>query len=120
MNAERQWQALARIRNGYQDILFGTPDVARDVAAPLLAELDALFDDPASPRVSLLVGHDSNIGSVLAAMGIVTTGCQGSTRRRPLVACCSSSVGVTAGAVASGSAWPTSIRPPRSYAMPCR
>lgn len=70
LNAERQWQALARIRNGYQDILFGTPDVARDVAAPLLAELDALFDDPASPRVSLLVGHDSNIGSVLAAMGI--------------------------------------------------
>nr|WP_313287720.1 bifunctional glucose-1-phosphatase/inositol phosphatase [Stenotrophomonas pavanii] len=70
LNAERQWQALAQIRNGYQDILFGTPDVARDVAAPLLAELDALFDDPASPRVSLLVGHDSNIGSVLAAMGI--------------------------------------------------
>lgn len=70
LNAEGQWQALAQIRNGYQDILFGTPDVARDVAAPLLAELDALFDDPASPRVSLLVGHDSNIGSVLAAMGI--------------------------------------------------
>jgi glucose-1-phosphatase len=43
LNTEGQWQALAQIRNRYQDILFGTPAVARDVAAPLLARVDALF-----------------------------------------------------------------------------
>lgn len=37
LTTEAQWQALAQIRNRYQDILFGTPEVARDVAAPLLA-----------------------------------------------------------------------------------
>ncbi len=33
LTTEAQWQALAQIRNRYQDILFGTPEVARDVAA---------------------------------------------------------------------------------------
>ena len=70
LNSEAQWQALAQIRNRYQDILFGTPEVARDVAAPLLGRMGALLDDPASPKVTLLVGHDSNIGSLLAALGI--------------------------------------------------
>lgn len=70
LNTDAQWQALAQIRNRYQDILFGTPEVARDVAAPLLAQVGAVFEDPRSPKVTLLVGHDSNIGSVLAALGI--------------------------------------------------
>ncbi|KAG1319194.1 hypothetical protein G6F63_014862 [Rhizopus arrhizus] len=61
LNTEAQWQALAQIRNGYQDILFGPPEVARDVAGPLLERVDALLEDPASPKVNLLVGHDSNI-----------------------------------------------------------
>ncbi|WP_409461137.1 bifunctional glucose-1-phosphatase/inositol phosphatase [Stenotrophomonas maltophilia] len=70
LNTEGQWQALAQIRNRYQDILFGTPGLARDVAAPLLEQVGTLLNDPASPKVALLVGHDSNIGSVLAALGI--------------------------------------------------
>jgi glucose-1-phosphatase len=79
-----QWQALAQIRNRYQDILFGTPAVARDVAAPLLARVDASFGDPASPKVTLLVGHDSNIGSVLAAMGIGDYSLPGQFEKTPI------------------------------------
>lgn len=70
LNTPAQWQALARVRNGYQDILFGTPAVAREAAAPLLAHLQGLFTDPQAARVTLLVGHDSNIGSLLAALGV--------------------------------------------------
>lgn len=79
-----QWQALARVRNGYQDILFGTPEVARDVAAPLLSHVVALFEAPASPKVTLLVGHDSNIGSVLAALGIGDYALPGQYEKTPI------------------------------------
>lgn len=84
LNTGAQWQALAQIRNRYQDILFGTPEVARDVAAPLLACMDALLGDPASPKVTLLVGHDSNIGSVLAAMGIGDYSLPGQYEKTPI------------------------------------
>ena len=84
LTTEAQWQALAQIRNRYQDILFGTPEVARDVAGPLLARVDALLEDPASPKVSLLVGHDSNIGSVLAALGISDYSLPGQYEKTPI------------------------------------
>lgn len=84
LNTEAQWQVLAQIRNGYQDILFGTPEVARDVAGPLLERLGALFEDPASPKVNLLVGHDSNIGSVLAALGISDYTLPGQYEKTPI------------------------------------
>ncbi len=79
-----QWQALARVRNGYQDILFGTPEVARDVAAPLLAHIGAVFADAQAPKVSLLVGHDSNIGSVLAALGVSAYTLPGQLEKTPI------------------------------------
>ncbi|ELC7366642.1 bifunctional glucose-1-phosphatase/inositol phosphatase [Stenotrophomonas maltophilia] len=84
LTTEAQWQALAQIRNRYQDILFGTPEVARDVAGPLLERLGALFEDPATPRVTLLVGHDSNIGSVLAALGISDYTLPGQYEKTPI------------------------------------
>lgn len=84
LNTDAQWQALAQIRNRYQDILFGTPEVARDVAGPLLARVDALLEDHASPKVSLLVGHDSNIGSVLAALGISDYSLPGQYEKTPI------------------------------------
>lgn len=84
LNNEAQWKALAQIRNRYQDILFGTPEVARDVAGPLLARVDVLLNDQASPKVSLLVGHDSNIGSLLAALGISDYSLPGQYEKTPI------------------------------------
>ncbi|WP_295557605.1 bifunctional glucose-1-phosphatase/inositol phosphatase [uncultured Stenotrophomonas sp.] len=84
LNNEAQWQALAQIRNRYQDILFGTPEVARDVAAPLLEQVSELLEDPASPKVTLLVGHDSNIGSVLAALGVADYTLPGQYEKTPI------------------------------------
>jgi len=84
LHDDAQWQALARVRNGYQDILFGTPDVAHDVAAPLLAHVAAVFADAQAPKVSLLVGHDSNIGSVLAALGVSAYTLPGQLEKTPI------------------------------------
>ena len=84
LHDDTQWQALARVRNAYQDILFGTPEVARDVAAPLLSHIGAAFADPQSPKVSLLVGHDSNIGAVLAALGVSAYTLPGQLEKTPI------------------------------------
>ncbi|WP_406232279.1 bifunctional glucose-1-phosphatase/inositol phosphatase [Isoptericola jiangsuensis] len=84
LHDDAQWQALARVRNAYQDILFGTPEVARDVAAPLLSHIGGVFADPQSPKVSLLVGHDSNIGSVLAALGASDYTLPGQREKTPI------------------------------------
>ncbi|WMJ68470.1 bifunctional glucose-1-phosphatase/inositol phosphatase [Stenotrophomonas sp. 24(2023)] len=84
LQSPAQWQALAVLRNGYQDILFGTPEVAREVAAPLLAHLQGVFTDPQAPRVTLLVGHDSNIGSLLAALGTADYTLPGQYEKTPI------------------------------------
>ncbi|WP_164073390.1 bifunctional glucose-1-phosphatase/inositol phosphatase [Stenotrophomonas maltophilia] len=84
LHDDAQWQALARVRNAYQDILFGTPEVASDVAAPLLSHIGAAFADPQTPKVSLLVGHDSNIGSVLAALGASDYALPGQREKTPI------------------------------------
>lgn len=84
LHDDAQWQALARVRNAYQDILFGTPEVARDVASPLLSHIGAAFADPQSPKVSLLVGHDSNIGAVLAALRTSDYALPGQLEKTPI------------------------------------
>ncbi|GJL34484.1 bifunctional glucose-1-phosphatase/inositol phosphatase [Enterobacter hormaechei] len=66
----QQWRLLSKIKNSYQDALFTSPDVARNVAKPLVKYIDkALVTDAANtPKVTLLVGHDSNIASLLTAL----------------------------------------------------
>lgn len=65
-----QWQQIAEIKDVYGDVLFTAPAVAANVAHPLLKYM---FDELRSPdrRFSFLVGHDSNIASVAAALGVL-------------------------------------------------
>lgn len=64
-----QWRQIAQVKDAYQDMLFTAPIVAVNVAYPLLEYMrDELSADPR--KFTLLVGHDSNIGSVAAALGI--------------------------------------------------
>jgi glucose-1-phosphatase len=66
-----QWRALSAIKNGYQDALFTAPLVAREIAAPLLAYIRKSLIDPnkvPAPKVTLMVGHDSNVASLLSAL----------------------------------------------------
>lgn len=62
-----QWESISAIKDLYGDVLFTAPLVATNVAHPLLAEIGSELD--ADGRVfTFLCGHDSNIGSVLAAL----------------------------------------------------
>ncbi|MCM1290545.1 MAG: histidine-type phosphatase [Prevotella sp.] len=64
-----EWQKIARIKDVYGDVLFTAPIVAVNVAHPLL---QYMRDELASPdrKFTFLVGHDSNIASVNAALGV--------------------------------------------------
>ncbi|WON78410.1 bifunctional glucose-1-phosphatase/inositol phosphatase [Serratia sp. UGAL515B_01] len=66
-----QWQQLALLKDGYQDSLFTSPVVAQNVAKPLLTYINsALVSERKTdkPKLTVLVGHDSNIASLLSAM----------------------------------------------------
>ncbi len=82
--------------------------------------MSALFEDPASPKVSLLVGHDSNIGSVLVALGITDYSLPGQYEKTPIGGCCSSSAGVIVGPVKCVTGWCMSIPRASSYVVRSR
>ena len=61
------WERISAIKDWYGDVLFTAPVVARQVARPLLQTmLEELKNN--SRKFTFLCGHDSNIGSVLAAL----------------------------------------------------
>lgn len=70
IKSDQQWRVLSKLKNGYQDSLFTSPQVARNVAKPLVKYIDnALVGDAEkAAKVTLLVGHDSNIASLLTAL----------------------------------------------------
>jgi len=63
------WESISAIKDWYGDVLFTAPVVARQVARPLLRTmLEELQND--QRKFTFLCGHDSNIGSVLAALEV--------------------------------------------------
>lgn len=70
IHTDRQWKVLSKLKNGYQDSLFTSPTVARNVAAPLVKYIDKVLvaDRVSAPKITVLVGHDSNIASLLTAL----------------------------------------------------
>ena len=64
----QEWASVSSIKDHYQDVLFAAPSVAANVAHPMLQELLAELRTPGR-KFAFLCGHDSNIGSVLAALG---------------------------------------------------
>lgn len=70
IKSDAQWRLLSKLKNSYQDTLFTSPEVARNVAKPLVKYLDKTLVEEASsaPKITVLVGHDSNIASLLTAL----------------------------------------------------
>ena len=63
-----QWQQISEIKDVYGDVLFTAPLIAANVAHPLLQEIESELTTDGR-TFSFLCGHDSNVGSVLAALG---------------------------------------------------
>ncbi|MDR9892272.1 bifunctional glucose-1-phosphatase/inositol phosphatase [Pseudenterobacter timonensis] len=70
INSDQQWRVLSKLKNGYQDALFTSREVAQNVAKPLVKYIDKALvtDRDKAPAITLLVGHDSNIASLLTAL----------------------------------------------------
>ncbi len=65
--SQKDWESISEIKDWYGDVLFTAPAVACQVANPLLRTmLEELQCD--GRKFTFLCGHDSNIGSVLAAL----------------------------------------------------
>ena len=63
-----EWKAVSEVKDVYVDVLYTAPLIAPNVAHPLLQEIAAELT--ADGRIfSFLCGHDSNVASVLAALG---------------------------------------------------
>ena len=67
--SQEDWERISEIKDWYGDVLFTAPAVALQVANPLLRTmLEELQND--QRKFTFLCGHDSNIGSVLAALDV--------------------------------------------------
>lgn len=64
-----QWKLISQSKDFYGDVLFTAPLVAANVAHPLLAEIGSELDANGR-QFTFLCGHDSNVASVLAALGV--------------------------------------------------
>lgn len=64
-----QWCDIAHITDTYTNVLFTAPSIAVNVAHPLLMELEKELTTEGR-KFSFLCGHDSNVASVLAALGV--------------------------------------------------
>ncbi|MCR5038328.1 MAG: histidine-type phosphatase [Bacteroidales bacterium] len=63
------WVNISAIKDWYGDVLFTSPAVAQQVASPLIKTMMEELQT-SGRKFTFLCGHDSNIGSVLAAMDI--------------------------------------------------
>ncbi|WP_413497857.1 bifunctional glucose-1-phosphatase/inositol phosphatase [Buttiauxella gaviniae] len=70
IKTDQQWKVLSQLKNSYQDTLFTSPQVAQNVAAPLIKYIQKALagSNNKGPKITLLVGHDSNIASLLTAL----------------------------------------------------
>ena len=66
---EQDWQTIHSIVDTYSDMLFTAPLICVNVANPLLREIRSELTAEGR-RFSFLCGHDSNVASVLAALGV--------------------------------------------------
>ena len=63
------WEAIASIKDVFSDVLYTSDLVSRNIAHPLLKEIDSELHNE-NRIFSFLCGHDSNIASVLGALSV--------------------------------------------------
>lgn len=86
ITSDKQWQVLSKLKNGYQDSLFTSVAVAQNVAKPLVKYIDNVLvgEEANKAKVTLLVGHDSNIASLLTALDFKPYQLPGQYERTPI------------------------------------
>lgn len=78
-----QWLSISEIKDVYGDVLFGAPIVACNVAHPLLMEIESELKTEGR-EFTFLCGHDSNVTSVLASLGVDEYELPGAIEKTPI------------------------------------
>lgn len=65
----QQWEDIAEIKDVYVDALYTSPLIAVNVSNPLLKEIEKELSED-KRKFTFMCGHDSNLGSVLAALDV--------------------------------------------------
>lgn len=80
------WVTISSVKEWYGDILFTAPSVAVNVAHPLL---QVILDEIQNEKrvFTLLCGHDSNVGSILAALEAELPDLPGSIEKHTPIGC---------------------------------
>ena len=69
MDSQEKWRAINEIKNEYYRTLFKNNEaLAQNASYPLLAFIQQQLNS--ENKINLLVGHDSNIVALLAALGV--------------------------------------------------
>lgn len=77
------WELLAELTKENQNVRFGSPVIAKNVARPLINYIKQVFLEE-KYKFTLLIGHDSNIKSVLASIGIDSYDLEGQNEKSPI------------------------------------
>lgn len=78
-----QWKQISEVKDVYGDVLFTAPLIAANVAHPLLQEIESELLT-SGREFTFLCGHDSNVGSVLAALGAEDYELPGAIEKTPI------------------------------------
>ena len=81
--SQEQWEQISEIKDVYGDVLFTAPLIAVNVAHPLLEEIASELETEGR-KFSFLCGHDSNLASVLAALGAEEYELPGAIEKTPI------------------------------------
>lgn len=69
---ESRQRRLIQVVNEYEDLLFSTGGIAKDLATPLINYIDNNFNtgkiSEGNPQITLMIGHDSNIATLLSTL----------------------------------------------------
>lgn len=88
IKSDKEWKQLASIKDHYGEVLFGSPEVAKNISAPLLNYINSKLtngnDRNSSAKFNLLVGHDSNVSSLLSALKIKDYQLPGQFEKTPI------------------------------------
>ncbi|MEX2941150.1 bifunctional glucose-1-phosphatase/inositol phosphatase [Serratia fonticola] len=67
IKSEEDWKSLAKLRNTYIEAAYLQPMVVQNIIRPMLKNINDILKGNNS-KVSVLVGHDTTVGPILAAM----------------------------------------------------
>lgn len=67
IKTEQQLELLTKVLKDYQSVRFYLPKSSKDFAKPLIQYIQNMFSS--NKILTLLVGHDSNLNSVISALG---------------------------------------------------